>query len=445
MVHAHAGGKARVAPSRACASLPSVHPLLLTGLVLAAADGGVDSVHLGSLRWRLPAGSSATHQAPRVTEDGPWGPATEESFHLTRPDGATLRLVRLVPKRPPRWPAKESDVLDAWRRFHGCTTRPAKTRAPLGQGPQLTFTGGCKGGDSYALRVLRLEEPDGTASLYELHADRGVMVKGPPLEDVLDELAASVELRACAPSAFFDAARSDGGVRADLDGDGKEDALRVTLEGAGSGFSTTEVELRLSSRRAPFTLALGQPFTAFLSAVAVPPELEGPARAKVRGALAGAFERVVCRAADPSLEWLLSPGLRWKPGRPQLPDTSVLSTTDPAARARAQELLAFPALPSEVLLSYLGANHARGDAPPFRVLDRREGLELLGTAHGVVLYDVTLHRHAWLYVHEGGEKLRWPSIVGASFVGKDVVVRTRVPDGKANETRVDLSTGVPRR
>ncbi|MEW5739805.1 MAG: hypothetical protein AB1938_12815 [Myxococcota bacterium] len=425
-----------------------MHFLLLTGLFLGIADGGsVDAgasfVDLGSLRWRLPAGLTASKPAPHFDDDGPFGPAAVESTHATTPDGATLRLVRLSPQRPVKWPTKEADVLDAWRRFHGCTTRLVKTRNPLFSAPQVTFVGDCKGGDSYALRVLRLEEPDGSTSLYEFHVDRPVMAKGRPLEDALEGLARAVELRNCAPSSFYEAARVDGGVRVDLDEDGKDDLLRVTAEDSGSGFSSTDVEVRLSSHRAPIALSLQVAFTAFLGGLPVPKELEGPSFSRARKAIAAVFSRAVCRAPDASLEWLLKPGLRWKPGRPELPDTYVLATSDEGARtavARLPDADDSQGPPREVFLSYLGANHARGDAP-FQVLDRQGALQLQGTAHGVVLFDETQQRHAWLYVHEGGEKLRWPSITGASFREKDAVIRTRAIDGKSNEVRVDLSTG----
>lgn len=230
-----------------------------------------------------------------------------------------------------------------------------------------------------------------------------------------------------------DALRAPGGVDAgDLDGDGRPDGLRITGEGGGSMESGFDVELRLSTRKAPVTVELTTPFDRFVTEVPIPEALRGPERAAAREAVEDALFHTTCATADPSLAWLLDGAhrLRWHPGAPTMPET-----------------YAVPLKSGKAWVQSLGENHRRtarnGDLDgTFRLLDAGDSLKLLGTAHGVVLRDDKRDRYAWIFVQPGGQKLRWPTIVGARFDGDSALIDVELAGADLRGlVRVELSSG----
>jgi hypothetical protein len=254
--------------------------------------------------------------------------------------------------------------------------------------------------------------------------------------------AAGQECRTSRPLPPFQ--RDDNGVdhleyRTDVDGDGREDVLRVE-DSRGSGGGLTSAVLTLGTGE---TLAADfeYSYARIVAPSDVPTPLAEPRHRAARDLIEEALFHRICAAPDPSLEWLLrgdgDKALHWTPGPPVLPDTYVVR------RAGAD---------GEEWLWYGGHNHAyregKGPVPP-RELARLGQRVLLGTPHGVILTDPGHTRHAWVYVSTPEHKLRWPSVLGARLVGDTAVVRLSRGDGYLQDegsrtVRIDLTTGAVR-
>jgi hypothetical protein len=93
-------------------------------------------------------------------------------------------------------------------------------------------------------------------------------------------------------------------------------------------------------------------------------------------------------------------------------------------------------------ISYLGWTHRmeRRGRPMLRAEGGVDGLELLSTGHGVLLWDIGRDRHAWIYVFPGdpGHKLRWESIRQVDVLEHAVTVKVGKIVGEMQSTRLDL-------
>jgi hypothetical protein len=223
--------------------------------------------------------------------------------------------------------------------------------------------------------------------------------------------------------------------RVDVDGDGREDVLRVE-DSSGSGGGLRTATLTLGSGE---TLSAQDSYwySEILSVHEVPGPLAAPRHRAARMLIEEALFPRICPGPDPSLAWLLRTPRRldWIDGEPVLPETYAVWREGP----RGQEWL-----------WYGGHNHgyARGQGPQApRELARQGGRVLLGTSHGVILTDPGRGRHAWVYVATPPHKLRFPSVLGARLAGDHAVVTLTRGDGSyvdkgTLEVRVDLTTGV---
>lgn len=192
---------------------------------------------------------------------------------------------------------------------------------------------------------------------------------------------------------------------ADLDGDGIVDTVRRSSD-SGSGASSTEAELALSRTGRKVEVLAEFSYTHMVSVTDVPPELLAPGMERALEAVEAALFGCVCREADPSLARLLDEGprsLRWVAGPPSLPG-------------------AYTVRQGGRWLSYAGGTH--GEVVRLAT-DPGTGRVLARTAHGALLIDDKEGRHAWLYVTPdgGGQKLRFPTVVGGRLEDGQVVVR----------------------
>jgi hypothetical protein len=154
--------------------------ILLLGLLALSAPAPTEH---GALVVR--AGFEGVSPVEHPEGSGEWGPAKERSWSKTSSTGATLRVVEVVPARPP---TSLKGYLGRWRAGHGCTAK--ELRLPqLGLGPELNFEGSCKGGDLYAIKVLLVK-----GRVYELHADRRVGAPATDLRAALQTFAATIAL-----------------------------------------------------------------------------------------------------------------------------------------------------------------------------------------------------------------------------------------------------------
>ncbi len=244
----------------------------------------------------------------------------------------------------------------------------------------------------------------------------------------------------CRTSELFLQARS-GVVERDFDGDGKADRLRAS---SGGG----EIELTLTTLAQPLRIPYEWSAYSFLGFVPVPEALLPAERERARDAVAQALFETICAWPDPSLAWLLEEEhqLRWQKGDPSLPETYGMFSTDPVVLRRAQRALSAglpsPApLPKAVWVWYSGHNHRQGGRGPaltsFRKLDQSNGRQLLGTSHGVVLYEPAMDRHAWIFIQPGGQKLRRPTVSSARFEGTTAVIDVSLRE-RQEQIRVDL-------
>ena len=207
-------------------------------------------------------------------------------------------------------------------------------------------------------------------------------------------------------------------------------------ESAGSGSATQGIRLRDTRSGQILQVDFTTPFDQMVSRFPVPeaiPKDEGARWIRMIEALA--FERV-CDRPDPSLRWLLEPRQRphWIEGRLEMPQTYAWLRTDPDRGRREW-------------VQYLGANHARlgeGEAAgAFQEIARQGRRRLLRSAHGAVLVDDADVRHAWVYVHRGGHKLRWPSVVGGTLEGDTVTLELGGDpmDPRKRIAQIDLASG----
>ncbi len=212
----------------------------------------------------------------------------------------------------------------------------------------------------------------------------------------------------------------------DVDGDGANDVILVT-GGSGSGSSQRTARVELASGAAYEAIATF-PFDAMVTRVPVPAPVAA-APAPVREALEDALFDRVCAAPDPSLAWLLGErdAVRWVAGPPALPENYAIYTLDEEA---------------PVWISYLGWTHRmeRRGRPLLRAVGEVGDVELLTTAHGVLLWDGAGDRHAWLYVFGGapGHKLRWESVRQVEVLGRSVEVKVGEPIGEMETFRANL-------
>jgi hypothetical protein len=198
----------------------------------------------------------------------------------------------------------------------------------------------------------------------------------------------------------------------DLDGDGILDTLH-SVSGSGSGMSTTDVELVLSRSGKRVEVSAELSFTAMVSATPMPPDLLAAGMERALQAVEAALFGCVCEKPEPSFAWLLEKqhSLRWVAGPPSLPDNYTLRRMGEKMGEKTGEWL-----------SYAGGTHRDIER---LATDPRTGYVLARTAHGVLLIDEKGSRHAWLYVLRdgGGQKLRFPTVVGGRLEDGRAVVR----------------------
>ena len=215
---------------------------------------------------------------------------------------------------------------------------------------------------------------------------------------------------------------------ADLDGDGIVDKIERSSD-SGSGMSSTSAELVLSRTGKKIEVLAEFSFTHMVNATTVPRELLEPGMERALEAVEAALFDCVCEKADPSLAWQLDRGPRslgWEEGTPSLPG-------------------AYTIREGGRWLSYAGGTH--GEITRLAT-DPRTGYVLARTAHGVLLIDEKGSRHAWLYVtlDGGGQKLRFPTVVGGRIEGEEAIVRLSrdhafYGDYQCGLLRIDLVDG----
>jgi hypothetical protein len=225
---------------------------------------------------------------------------------------------------------------------------------------------------------------------------------------------------------------SESTARVDVDGDGREDRLRLEeSHGSGGGLFAVEVTLAEGTK---IETEVESSFYQMVTETPVPQELLRPGRECVLALTERLAFGGVAEAPDPSLAWLMAgtKTLRWIEGPPRLPESYTLRVREGAGAK---------------WISYHGAAHGSrfGQKPrPPVVLARRGDRLLLGTFHGVMLANRARTRYAWIYVHPGGDrKLREPSIRGARFVGAKAVILVEPSDlqDPPGEVEVDLTSG----
>lgn len=102
---------------------------------------------------------------------------------------------------------------------------------------------------------------------------------------------------------------------------------------------------------------------------------------------------------------------------------------------------------SESWIEYLGANHGRLKgtrmSDQFESLGTEGDIELRRSAHGAVVIDHAQRRYAWVYVHPGGHKLRWPSVLGGELKPGIALLRLATFDSQQHFelVKVDLTSG----
>ena len=240
-------------------------------------------------------------------------------------------------------------------------------------------------------------------------------------------------------------------LRFDLDGDGRIDPLTVT-SGGGSGMWGTTATASLSADGLRIEVVHDVSFYGFVNETVVPRALLAASKRPVREAIEDILFGTMCDGPDPSLSRLLYPQrrLQWVTGPPSMPRTYTILVR--SRRAISDYVRRTPDFrgprPRALWRTYLGHNHDRPQGTFLfpRELARRKTLALLATAHGVIVADYARRRHAWLYIHPGGDKLRFPSIEAAVFDGNDarISVRPRAVSG-GQKIVVDLTTGRTKR
>ncbi len=247
----------------------------------------------------------------------------------------------------------------------------------------------------------------------------------------------------------------------DVNDDGLADVLEATYS-SGSGSGSTSVELTLGGGGDKLRAEETFDFSVITAVNPVPKELFDPRHHAGLAWIEEALFPRICESPDPSLAWLLdkTKRLTWIEGPPEMPGFYAIRL--PARRLVGSVLAKLkdaegPVDPDEeVWISYAGHVHAypdrEGRAKP--VLLAQEGDRvLLGTAHGVILTNSSRSKHAWIFVSEGGDKLRNPSIAGARLRGDTAIVTllkplfdsdspsTEAEKTKQPQVRVNLKTG----
>ena len=246
----------------------------------------------------------------------------------------------------------------------------------------------------------------------------------------------------------------------EIDGDGVVDVALLQKSG-GSHASSIDGTLTLSATGEVIGLSSNTSFSSMINIHIVPPALVGNNRAAARLLAEDALFGVICSEPDPSMSRLLTMDgdIVWREGRPALPGTyTVYYPEAPVGLIPfigAWSELGFDSgNPIAVWIEYLGGTHAPRKEDwkeNIRLLD--EGFEVLamtpryralGTRHGVVAFDVATDRYAWIYVFNGGHKLRWKSIENATIDGSEVTITVYIKDLGARQmgtVTVDLYDG----
>ncbi|HET9228774.1 MAG TPA: hypothetical protein VFR31_18995 [Thermoanaerobaculia bacterium] len=211
---------------------------------------------------------------------------------------------------------------------------------------------------------------------------------------------------------------------ADLDGDGIVDKIERSSD-SGSGMSSTRADLVLSRTGKKIEVSAEFSFTHMANSTDVPPDLPEKVLQAVEAALFGC----VCPEPDPSLAWLLDKeprSIRWVEGPPSLPGAYTIQQ-------------------GSRWITYAGGTH--GEIARLAT-DPRTGYILARTAHGVLLIDEKGSRYVWLYItlDGGGQKLRFPTVVGGRIEGEQAVVRLSrdhafYGDYQCGLLRIDLVDG----
>lgn len=194
----------------------------------------------------------------------------------------------------------------------------------------------------------------------------------------------------------------------DVDGDGIADTLKLERS-TGTGSSITLATLNLSKNGRVIEVSIMTSFYGMINYQTVPAELIEPGMEEARTFIEEALFPGTRTSEDPSLKTLIGGHKHaiWYEGPPQLPEDDY---------AILKYGIAGPSW-----LEYLGGYHryfdinAAPDSNLTETLDENELHALLGTKHGVILYDKAANRHKWIYVFRGGIKLQFGSIIEATF------------------------------
>jgi len=181
--------------------------------------------------------------------------------------------------------------------------------------------------------------------------------------------------------------------RADLDGDGVDDCWNAIVS-SGSGGDSVSLEVEAPCGSEPLAIDTMTSFEDFLARTPLPSALAARPRL-IEGIVDLMYGRGHMRATtaiDDSFRLLLREPPRWSAGAPRVPPSQVIVRHDP-----------------DEVIAYFAQNHGQ-----LRAMTRCDGIEVLATHHGVVLYDPRREQSSWVYIANGHEKLRWPSIAGVS-------------------------------
>ena len=252
------------------------------------------------------------------------------------------------------------------------------------------------------------------------------------------------------------AQNSDGISIASLSNDVDGDAIGDTLyleRSMGSGFSTTEASLFLSASEDVINITTTTAFGTMINFHNTPPDLTNQEMRPVRNFVEDVLFPNMRDEADPSLNVLLNKQANstWQKSPIELPDTYALFIEDITAYmnqaslneetyAALQNFLDENEMDGPIWIEYLGDTHrlyakdARPNPDLTQTLDENETHVLLGTKHGVILYDKDTQDYLWIYVSRSADKLRHASILSASFEGTSAVNITRQTLSGQNET-----------
>jgi hypothetical protein len=270
--------------------------------------------------------------------------------------------------------------------------------------------------------------------------------------------------------------RSSFEVQVQVDEDKVPDLLRVE-RASGRRTDNVTVRLTLSTQSEPVVVHHVRSRRALVSRTTIPEALRAPEQACALALVERVLFGRVTEMPDPSLAWLLQQKktLRWIPGPVDTPPSYALRvramsdmrvarggdalvtaadedqrlTIDVAEDAEAEDAGASAARDTlgrpTHWLAYDGAAHTRRpgetEAEPY-LLAAEGAFVLLGTEHGVVLTTRDRGRHAWVYVFEGGQLVRWRTVQNVRLDGDIAMIDVR--DGLPSETRrvwVDLTSG----